>query len=84
MAGMKMLELDPINTCASSTGHNVGIVAITPAPTARAMTPAATSPRFDRIRSTRAPAGVWAMIPATPPIARALPTSSSFHPYFAR
>ena len=40
---------------------------------ASAMTPVAISARFDRRRSTSAPAGVWVRVPAIPPTVRASP-----------
>jgi hypothetical protein len=79
-----MLDVPPIRTCADITGQKVGRSAINIAPAANATIPAAINARFDRRRSTSAPAGVWVRIPAIPPTVRAIPTRCSFHPYPAR
>jgi hypothetical protein len=54
------------------------------APTANATTPTPMSALLERIRSASAPAGVCAMIPATPPPVSAIPIVCSFHPAAAR
>ena len=79
ITGMKMLDVPPIRTCATITGQNLGKNAMRSAPNASATTPAATSARLDLTRSTSAPAGVWQIMPAMPPIVRASPTCSLFH-----
>jgi hypothetical protein len=83
-AGINKLDIAPITAWAVTTGRNDGKDAIESAPIANAITPAAISARLDLRRSTNAPAGVCATIPAMPPMVSASPTRCSFHPYEAR
>jgi len=69
-AGAKMLEAPPSRTCANTTDPMAGQSAMNSAADTKATIPAAIKARLDRNRSTSAPAGVCATIPAIPPTVR--------------
>ena len=79
MAGMKTLEVAPIRACADMTDQKVGRNAISSDPKANDPTATAMTVRFWWTWSTKAPAGVWASIPAIPPTLSASPMRSSSH-----